>query len=134
MTTPRPIGPQSWIRSSSHPLNPDAVNLVCLPHAGGSASFFFPLSRALAPRVAVRAVQYPGRQERYRESNIDSVPALADEIFGALAATVTGPVALFGHSMGAVLAYEVALRMRRAGLAEPLLLFASGRRAPSRYR
>jgi surfactin synthase thioesterase subunit len=134
MTSPSATGSQDWIRSSPHPTEPGAVNLVCLPHAGGSASFFFPLSRALAPQVTVLAVQYPGRQERYREPNIDSVPLLVDQIFDALVDTVTGPLALFGHSMGAVLAYEVALRLQRARLPEPLVLIASGRRAPSRYR
>jgi surfactin synthase thioesterase subunit len=129
----RPTGPEAWIRTF-HPAAPDATALVCLPHAGGSASFFFPLSRALAPSVAVLAVQYPGRGDRYREPNLSSVPELADHIFAAVTAVTAGPVAFFGHSMGAVLGYEVALRMQRAGRPDPILLFASGRRAPSHYR
>lgn len=107
---------------------------MCLPHAGGSASFFFPVSRALAPAVEVLAVQYPGRQDRRDEPNIPSLHELADRIFAVLGQLDDRPLALFGHSMGAVLAYEVALRMRDAGLASPVRLFASGRRAPSRHR
>lgn len=57
---------------------------MCLPHAGGPASFFFPVSKALTPEVEVLAVQYPGRQERRHEPNIDNVPDLADQIFDAL--------------------------------------------------
>ncbi|MET9499914.1 alpha/beta fold hydrolase [Streptomyces sp. NPDC006552] len=110
------------------------IRLVCLPHAGGSASFYFPLSRALTPAVDVLAVQYPGRQDRRGEPNIDSIPGLADQIFEAIRHLDDQPLALFGHSMGAVLAYEIALRMQDAGLPGPVRLFASGRRAPSHDR
>ena len=110
------------------------VRLVCLPHAGGSASFYFPVSRALAPGVEVLAVQYPARQTRRQEPGIDNIPDFADQIFAALRDLDDKPLALFGHSMGAILAYEVTLRMQRAGLPPPVRLFASGRRAPSRYR
>lgn len=107
---------------------------MCLPHAGGSASFYFPLSRALAPAVEVLAIQYPGRQDRRHEPNIASIPDLADQIFAAVRRLDDRPLALFGHSMGAVLAYEVALRIQDAGLPAPVRLFASGRRAPSCHR
>src|SRR3712207_5548265 len=124
---------EKWV-SVFHPAPGDAVRLVCLPHAGGSASFFFPVSKLLTPAVEVLAIQYPGRQTRRHEPGIDSIPVLADEIFAALRHLDDRPLALFGHSMGAVLAYEIALRMRRANLPSPVRLFASGRRAPSRYR
>lgn len=107
---------------------------MCLPHAGGSASFFFPVAKALAPAVEVLAVQYPGRQDRRHEPPLGSIPDLADGILGALRHLDDRPLALFGHSMGAILGYEVALRLRDAGLPAPVHLFASGRRAPSRYR
>jgi surfactin synthase thioesterase subunit len=133
VSTPRLSDRDAWLRGY-HESDPGAVTLVCFPHAGGSASFFFALSSALAPAVAVRAVQYPGRQDRHREPCVDSIAGLADRISAALLEEVTGPLALFGHSMGAVLGYEVALRLCRAGHPGPRLLFASGRRAPSRYR
>jgi surfactin synthase thioesterase subunit len=107
---------------------------VCLPHAGGSASFFHPVSTALAPTVDVLAVQYPGRQDRRHEPAVGTIAELADEVLDALRHLDDRPLALFGHSMGAVLGYEVALRMRDAGLPPPVHLFVSGRRAPSRYR
>lgn len=110
------------------------VRLVCFPHAGGSASFFLPLVQPLAPTVEVVGVQYPGRQDRFAEPNIDSIAELADQSFAALRQLSDKPLVLFGHSMGAVLGYEVALRMREAGLPWPARLVASGRRAPSRYR
>ncbi|MFD8725108.1 thioesterase II family protein [Streptomyces sp. NPDC059629] len=124
---------EKWV-SVSHPAPQSPVRLACLPYAGGSASFFFPVSRALHPAVEVLAVQYPGRQTRLHEPRIDNIPEFADQIFAALRYLDDKPLALFGHSMGAVLAYEVALRMQTAGLPAPVRLFASGRRAPSRYR
>ncbi|MEU5123294.1 thioesterase II family protein [Streptomyces asoensis] len=122
---------EKWV-SVSHPAPLSSVRLACLPYAGGSASFFFPVSRALHPSVEVLALQHPGRQTRLHEPRIDNVPEFADQIFAALRHLDDKPLALFGHSMGAVLAYEVALRMQDAGLPAPVRLFASGRRAPSR--
>lgn len=122
-----------WIRRY-HPADPGAVRLLCLPHAGGSASFYHPVSQALAPGVEVLAVQYPGRQDRRQEPCAESIPELADRLLPAvLADEGTGPLALFGHSMGASLAFELAGLLEQAGVA-PVMLFASGRRAPSRHQ
>ncbi len=124
---------EKWLRRFERA--PDArVRLVCLPHAGGSASFFFPLAKALAPAVEVLAVQYPGRQDRRHEPPVDSIGGLAERILAVLRPFDDRPLALFGHSMGALIGYEIALRMSDAGLPAPVHLFASGRRAPSRYR
>lgn len=121
-----------WIRRY-HPAPDSRVRLVCFPHAGGAASFYHPASGLLAPDVEVLAVQYPGRQDRRREPVVDSIPELADRAAAALRPWTDRPLALFGHSMGAVVAFEVAVRLEAAGTG-PVLLFASGRRAPSRQR
>lgn len=121
-----------WCRRF-HPA-PDADRrLVCFPHAGGSASFYHPVSAALSPGVDVIAVQYPGRQDRRREPAIDDICLLADQIADALGTWSDRPLTFFGHSMGALVAFEVARRLERNGDG-PLRLFASGRRAPSMYR
>ncbi|MFC9584002.1 thioesterase II family protein [Streptomyces yangpuensis] len=121
-----------WIRRS-HPAPDAPVRLVCLPHAGGSATFYFPVARALAPDVDVLAVQYPGRQERRAEPGITRLTDLADRIADALSAWTDRPLVLFGHSMGALVGYEVASRLEAMGTT-PLALVASARRAPSRRR
>ncbi|MCP2166462.1 thioesterase II family protein [Goodfellowiella coeruleoviolacea] len=121
-----------WIRRF-HPAPDSDVRLVCFPHAGGSASFFFPVSRQLSPRLDVLALQYPGRQDRRNEPPIDSIAELADQAAEALRSWTDKPLAFFGHSMGAVLAYEVGLRLQRSGT-DLVELFASGRRAPSTVR
>ncbi|MEO5876849.1 MAG: alpha/beta fold hydrolase [Streptosporangiaceae bacterium] len=123
----------SWIRRY-HQAPESTVRLVCFPHAGGSANFYFPVSAKLSPTVEVRAVQYPGRQDRRKEANIGDIHELADAAFEAVRTLADMPLAFFGHSMGAVVAYEVALRLEQAGVAPLTRLFVSGRRAPSRYR
>jgi surfactin synthase thioesterase subunit len=126
--------PQStlWVRRFQP--RPDApVRLVCLPHAGGSATFFTDLPERLGADVDVLAIQYPGRQDRRTEPFARSMDELTHQVVTALLPWTDRPLALFGHSLGAILAYEVGQGLRAAGLA-PAALFVSGRRAPSRQR
>lgn len=132
MTQPS-TAPGAWLRQF-HQSPGSTVRLVCFPHAGGSASFYFPVSAQLAPGVDVRAVQYPGRQDRRAEPCIDDVHRLADAIVPTIHPLADRPLAFFGHSMGATVAYEVALRLADAGAPPLVRLFVSGRRAPSRVR
>lgn len=122
-----------WIRRFHHEPN-SRVTLVCFPHAGGSASFFYPVSDAMQSTLQVVALQYPGRQDRRHERPLTTIADLADQAFAALRPLMDRPLIFFGHSMGATLAFEVAVRMKRAGLGGPATLFASGRRAPSTHR
>lgn len=121
-----------WVRRF-HPAPDARVRLVCFPHAGGSANYFFPVSRALARSMDVLCLQYPGRQDRRRERCVETIDELADRIALALRPWADIPLAFFGHSMGAILAFEVSLRLKEAGIT-PAVLFVSGRRAPSTHR
>ncbi|MFJ4658840.1 thioesterase II family protein [Nocardia sp. NPDC088792] len=123
---------QRWVRR----FNPDpgaGIRLACLPHAGGSASYFLPVARALAPGCEVLAVQYPGRQDRRLEQPFQSVGELADAVAEQLLPWTDRPLAIFGHSLGALVGFEVAGRLAEKGC-EPVALIVSGRRAPSRVR
>ncbi|MGW4651409.1 cytochrome P450 [Kitasatospora sp. NPDC004289] len=101
-----------------------APAVLCFPHAGGSASFFRPW-QSLFEGVRVHAVQYPGREDRIA----DPAPAALTELAEQIAAEVlAGPVrysVLFGHSMGAYLAFEVTRRLESAGVPVPLLVVSS---------
>jgi surfactin synthase thioesterase subunit len=121
-----------WIRRF-HPADDAATRLLCLSHAGGSASYFFGVSRALAPEIDVLAVQYPGRQDRLREPCLRSIHDLADGLLPAVLPLADRPLAIFGHSLGATLGYELARRLEQSGV-KPTALFASGRPAPHRTR
>jgi surfactin synthase thioesterase subunit len=124
--------PDAWFRRF-RPASPGAVRLFCLPHAGGSAPYFMPLARALAGEYDVVCVQYPGRQDRRQEPAVEDIGTLADLFLETFRAEPGTPPVLFGHSMGAVVAYELARRLEREGT-PPLGLIASGRRAPHLHR
>jgi surfactin synthase thioesterase subunit len=124
----------AWCRRYRQAQDPTA-RVVFFPHAGGSAPFFRPFAQAIGPAVDVVAVQYPGRQDRMREEPIRNLHVLADRCAEMLGADERRelPLTLFGHSMGASLAFEVAQRLEAAGRG-PLHLFVSGRGAPAGQR
>ena len=130
-----PIGKSGsgrWIRGYRRV--PGGVPLFCFPHAGGAASYFHPWSASLAPGIEVLAVQYPGREDRAMEPCVTNIPDLADQIHAALRPSLSGTFAFFGHSMGAILAFEVARRIARQDGHGPAHLFVSGRPSPPRHR
>ncbi|WP_406730154.1 thioesterase II family protein [Streptomyces sp. NBC_01794] len=126
------VDPDLWIRRF-HPAGPASARLVCLPHAGGAASYYFSLSRALSPGVEVLAIQYPGRQERQLERRRETVAELADEITEVIRPLADQPLYLFGHSLGATVAFEVARRLEAADV-KLAHMFVSARRAPGLNR
>lgn len=121
-----------WIRRLSSGLR-SGPRVVCFPHAGGSANFFQPLARLL-PELDIVGVLYPGRQDRRTEPCLPDIESLADAVYEALQPWTDRPTVFYGHSMGAVIGYEVAQRFQRDGRDVPLGLIASGRRAPSVWR
>ena len=121
----------TWVRTYA-PAPAAPVRLVCLPHAGGSASFWLPVARALSPQVDVVAIQYPGRQDRRHEPMVDNLPELAERIHEVLGELDDRPTAILGHSMGATVAFELARLMEADRPAAQV--FVSGRRAPSAAR
>jgi surfactin synthase thioesterase subunit len=121
-----------WVRS----FRADGVGscrLVCFPHAGGAATAYAPLARALPPAIEMLALQYPGRQDRLAEPCIDSVDDLVAALLPELRPCLDRPFAFFGHSTGAIVAYEIARVLEAEGVV-PLGLVASGRRGPSTHR
>jgi surfactin synthase thioesterase subunit len=114
-----------WLhRAVVHP--EPKFRLICFPHAGGAASFFRAWGHHLAHAdVEVLAVRYPGRAERIDEPPATDLRALADDIAAAMAPLADRPVALFGHSLGAVVALEAARSLQERGI-EVAHLFASG--------
>jgi medium-chain acyl-[acyl-carrier-protein] hydrolase len=95
-----------------------------------------PFARELASQFDVCAVQLPGRENRLREPAHTRLPELIEETFQALRGHFDVPYALFGHSMGALVAFEFARRLRAEGIPSPVRLFVAGHRAPqlpSRY-
>ncbi|MGW3916125.1 thioesterase II family protein [Streptomyces sp. NPDC005070] len=102
---------------------------MCLPHAGGTAQLFHGWPALLPEDIEVLAVRYPGRQDRLAEACIEDMATLADTIQDALRPWLDRPLALFGHSMGACVAYELALRLEARGIV-PEHLLVSAHAAP----
>ncbi|WP_406631723.1 thioesterase II family protein [Amycolatopsis sp. WGS_07] len=118
-----------WLRRPRPRHYPEA-RLVCLPHAGGTAGEYLPWAARLPAQVELIAVQYPGRQDRLDEPCAQSVPEIADALVPALAPYADRPLYLFGHSMGGLVAYEVAVRLEAGAGPDPAGLFASDSLAP----
>ncbi|MEV5598637.1 cytochrome P450 [Streptomyces sp. NPDC052496] len=107
-----------------------ALRLLCFPHAGGAATFFHGWQDRVPPGTEVGAICYPGRQNRIAEPPLTSMTELADRIHAALRGLLDRPLALFGHSMGAIVAYEVAVRLAERDGVTPAALLVSGHAAP----
>lgn len=105
------------------------LRLLCLAHAGGGIAPFYRWSTLLPPEIDVLAVQLPAREKRLREEPFTRMDAIVSALAAELEPLLDRPVALFGHSMGAMIAYELACALRRRGAPLPAHLFLSGRQA-----
>jgi medium-chain acyl-[acyl-carrier-protein] hydrolase len=111
--------------------NPSAsLRMFCFPFAGAGASAYFPWQNLAHPSIELIAVQPPGRESRVRETPLSSLDAIASGATQAIRVYANGPYCLFGHSMGALAAFEVARKLRAEGYPPPVHLFVSARRAP----
>lgn len=104
--------------------------LFCFAHAGGGAGFFRPWRSNLGTTVEVAPVQYPGHEGRRTEPFARSVQELVQSLLSSLKPALSGRFAFFGHSMGAIVAFELMRALRREELPLPEILIASGARAP----
>lgn len=110
---------------------PDAdIRLVCLPHARAGASAFRLWGKGMDARIGVCPVQPPGREKRRKEAPFTSVEPLVRELVSEISESVAEPYALFGHSTGALCAFQTVRALRDTGGPMPVHLFVSGRRAP----
>jgi medium-chain acyl-[acyl-carrier-protein] hydrolase len=108
-----------------------AMRLYCFHYAGGSASAFRNWTAHLPANVELVAVQLPGREGRFDERFITHFDELIETVTHALMQGLQSlPYAVFGHSLGALVGFEWIRQLRKHGLRQPSIFFASGRRAP----
>ncbi|KPI15313.1 Thioesterase [Actinobacteria bacterium OK074] len=123
--------PAQWLRAHRTVADP-AVRVLCFPHAGAGPGVYRPWAQDMPPRTELWAPRYPGREDRLAHRFAHSLAELADDIAAAVAAGLGRevPLALFGHSMGAVLAHEVTVRLESAYGFRPVLLAVSACEGP----
>jgi medium-chain acyl-[acyl-carrier-protein] hydrolase len=111
--------------------DPDAqLRLFCLPYAGAGASRYFHWMSSFPREIEVCPILLPGREARLSEDPFTRMDDLLPALAKALGPECERPFAIFGHSMGALIAFELARRLRREFGTSPIRLFASGHRAP----
>ena len=126
-TTIHKIG-NPWLRISQPKLQA-RLRLFCFPYAGGAASIYRIWHQHLPADIEVCAVQLPGRENRIREHPYTNLVEGVQTLLPNLLPSLDKPFALFGHSMGALIAYELAQQLQSYGQT-PTHLLVSGRRAP----
>jgi medium-chain acyl-[acyl-carrier-protein] hydrolase len=114
-------------RYLSSPPRPEArFHLYCFPHAGGGATLFYPWSRSVPSWLQVLPIHLPGRESRHAEPTFTDLDQLVADLEVNLSPILRPPFAFFGHSLGALIAFELARRLS----VPPDRLFVSSSRAP----
>jgi surfactin synthase thioesterase subunit len=126
---PTDIENKAWF-SVPRTVEEPRIRLFCFAHAGGNAVAFHGWHRLMAADIEVRAVQLPGRANRRQEPPYVQMEQLLDDLLVVLSPCLGTPFAFFGHSMGALVAFELTRRLRNRGATLPAHLFVSGSGAP----
>lgn len=119
-----------WLISYRQQDASTAIRLFCFAYTGGTSGIFRHWAEHLPPEVEVIAVDLPGRGRRFSEPLYHQLPPLITELSHALFPYLDRPYLLFGHSLGALIAFELARQVQRQSLPLPLHLLVSGRGAP----
>jgi medium-chain acyl-[acyl-carrier-protein] hydrolase len=121
-----------WVRGAwTLPEATLRLRLFCFAHSGGGASLYRDWAKAFSEvGIEVCPVQLPGREERLREAPFDRLGTLVPELAANLRPFLDQPFAFFGHSLGALVAFELATHLELGGWPGPVALFVSGCRAP----
>jgi medium-chain acyl-[acyl-carrier-protein] hydrolase len=127
---PVPKKPPQWLATLA-PRPQARIRLFCFPYAGGDAlAIFRKWPELLPPAIEVCPVQIPGRGIRVAEPPFTNLILIVKAIGEAIQHRLDKPFIFFGHSMGAMISFELARLLRKERGIEPLHLFVSGRRAP----
>jgi medium-chain acyl-[acyl-carrier-protein] hydrolase len=121
--------PDAWVLRY-RPNDQARLRLFCFPYAGGRASIFRPWLDALPSEIELCSIQLPGREQRLSEPPYTRLALLVQELTGAIAPYLDRPFAFYGHSMGALVSFEVARQLRKHYDRHPMALHLAAFRAP----
>ncbi|MER5950475.1 alpha/beta fold hydrolase [Streptomyces sp. NPDC001904] len=133
MHSASPQTTQSWVRPIPGRTQPGGLRLFCFAYAGGGTSVFREWGTGLPDGVEAFAVQLPGREDRILDQPITDLNELLDDLVPALLPHLDRPFAFFGHSMGAIVSWELTRTLQRQQGLEPTRLMVSGCRAPQHH-
>jgi len=123
------ISSSPWI--TNYKYNPySKVRLFCFPYAGAGASIFRTWADLLPKEIEVCPVQFPGRENRFLEEPFTNLNNLIDELINHLIPFFDKPFVFYGHSLGSLVAFTLANKLKEENLALPILLFLSGKDSP----
>lgn len=122
------LTPDPWVKL--HPQARARVRLFCFPYGGGGSGAYIPWVNEISPDIEICAVQLPGRESRLRETPFTAIEPLIERLAEALKPYIDVPFAFYGHSLGALVSFELTRYMRRQQGPLPNRLFVSGCRAP----
>ncbi len=105
------------------------IRLLCFPFAGSGSSFYLSWAKNFEPDVEVVPIQLPGRENRLDEAPFDEINEVIAELIPVIQNYLDKPYAIFGHSMGAFLSFELAREIRRQNFSAPKILLVSAMRA-----
>jgi surfactin synthase thioesterase subunit len=105
------------------------IRMFCLPYAGGNAEFYLPWKNLVPDWIDLCPIQLAGRSYRLNEICVDNFYDLAEELLSIIEQYPNKKIVLYGHSMGSVLAYEIAVRMKK----KPILICLTGGDAPREW-
>ncbi|MCW3845084.1 alpha/beta fold hydrolase [Micromonospora yasonensis] len=126
---PPPPATAAWL-SRAAPRPQARLRLLCLPYAGAGGGAYRAWATWLGPDVELWTGQLPGRERRLAEPPLDSLAGLAAPLVDAITARIRPPFAIFGHSMGGLLGYEVTRRLVERGDPAPQRLVVSAAQPP----
>jgi medium-chain acyl-[acyl-carrier-protein] hydrolase len=108
-----------------------SLRLFCFGYAGSGASVYFPWIKEFQwSRVEIRPIQLPGRENRLNEAPCNTIAEIIGRLLPEIAPFLNCPFVLFGHSLGSIIAFELARGLRKAGLRQPSTLIVSSGQPP----
>lgn len=124
------ISLSKWFITSDHIESENMSRLFCFPYSGGGASIYHKWSKCLPADIAISALQLPGHESRIAENLITDLNLLIEILVNEIKPYINKPYVFFGHSLGALISFELARKLRKMNLPLPKCLIVSGRAAP----
>lgn len=106
------------------------ITLFCFPYAGGSAVAYNKWKKYNNTNIEIIPIELAGRGKRFGEELYDKIEDAVDDVYEIVKSNINGPYGLFGHSMGSIIAYELARKINNSNLPNPEYIFVSGRKPP----